>query len=639
MSRLLLARNNAKSITYVEDVFASTLYTGNGSSRTITSGIDLSTLGGAVWTKARSAGENHSIANTVVGADKDLLTNGTSAEQNPSNTVTAFGTTGHNLGTSVRANANLTTYVAWSFARAARFFDAFAYNGSAANAGNNYRINHNLGVTPGLVICKRRDATTGNAARDGWQVWHRSLSGFGGRLQLESTAAEAATPVLTNATSTYIEFDNSLAYAKESGINYVAYLFAHDAAADGIVQCGSGTTDGSGNATVTLGWEPQFVIYKSSASVGSWLIADTARGFSNSTSDAILRANTTDAEASFELGEPTSTGFIFKNRTASEAFVYLAIRRGPMRRPTAGTQVYNSIARTGTGATATVTGVGFPPDVALIKRRDGATGGRFFDRSRGAGLGLAPHASGGAEASESSLMSEFLQDGVTIPDTGNTLNGSGSTYIYHFLRRFPGALDIVCYSGNSSSRTIAHNLGAAPTMMFVKARAGTYGSDGWSAYHVTLGAGKQLYTSGTNAEATSATVWDNTAPTSTVFSVGADAGSNGNSTTYVAYLFGSVPGVCGTFTYSGSASPVTVSLGFTPRFIIIKRTDSTGGWYVFDTTRGIVSGNDPYLLLNSTAAEVTTADAIDPTAGGFIVNNVTTELNASGGTFVGWACA
>ncbi len=319
----------------VSQVFATTLYTGNGSTQTVTTGINTSTPGGLAWIKGRDAAVayDHALFDTQRGTTACLESNTTSAEATFSG-VTAFGTTGFTLGNNAQSNQNTGTYVAWSFARAARFFDAFAYNGSDANAGNNYRISHNLGVTPGLVICKRRDATTGNAARDGWQVWHRSLSGFGGRLQLESTAAEAATPVLTNATSTYIEFDNSLAYAIESAINYVAYLFAHDTASDGIVQCGSYTGNGATGQTITLGWEPQFLLSKSTLNIAPWRLQDFARGFSTGSSNGVeIRPSESNAEfTGLNAPRPSATGFYVDNSTTgwntlTEVYAYLAIRK------------------------------------------------------------------------------------------------------------------------------------------------------------------------------------------------------------------------------------------------------------------------------------------------------------------------
>lgn len=122
-----------------------------------------------------------------------------------------------------------------------------------------------------------------------------------------------------------------------------------------------------------------------------------------------------------------------------------------------------------------------------------------------------------------------------------------------------------------------------------------------------------------------------------MFSLGTFTDVNYSGRTYVAYLFGDTDGLCKAFSYTGNGANQDIALGFVPRFIILKRTDSTGNWFVYDTVRGIVSGNDPYLLLNSTAAEFTTTDYIDPIATGFNVSE--TVLNINSATYIGWACA
>ena len=112
--------------------------------------------------------------------------------------------------------------------------------------------------------------------------------------------------------------------------------------------------------------------------------------------------------------------------------------------------------------------------------------------------------------------------------------------------------------------------------------------------------------------------------------------------TYIAYLFATVPGISKVGSYTGTSATVNVDCGFSAgaRFILIKRSDSTGDWYVYDTARGIISGNDPYILLNTTAAQVTNTDYIDPLASGFTVtSSAPVGLNADGGTYIFLAIA
>jgi hypothetical protein len=130
--------------------------------------------------------------------------------------------------------------------------------------------------------------------------------------------------------------------------------------------------------------------------------------------------------------------------------------------------------------------------------------------------------------------------------------------------------------------------------------------------------------------------------TATALLLGGDTDVSGAGSTYVAYLFASCPGVSKVGSYTGNGSSQTIDCGFAAgaRFVLIKRTNAAGDWYVWDTARGIVSGNDPHLSLNTTAAEVTTNDTIDPASSGFIVNQVSaTNVNVSSATYIYLAIA
>jgi hypothetical protein len=127
-----------------------------------------------------------------------------------------------------------------------------------------------------------------------------------------------------------------------------------------------------------------------------------------------------------------------------------------------------------------------------------------------------------------------------------------------------------------------------------------------------------------------------------VFTVGTNAITNGSSVTYVAYLFASLTGVSKVGSYTGNGSSQTINCGFTAgaRFVLIKRTDSTGDWVVFDSARGIVAGDDPYLELNTSDAEVTDKDAVDTDNSGFVVNETTgPNVNTNGATYIYFSVA
>jgi hypothetical protein len=208
--------------------------------------------------------------------------------------------------------------------------------------------------------------------------------------------------------------------------------------------------------------------------------------------------------------------------------------------------------------------------------------------------------------------------------------GPGGSVAYNLIRA-PGFFDEVCYTGTGSTTTQAHNLGVVPEMMIFKSRS--FGS-GWRIYSPAGNASKTLDFSSA-ALGDNGTYLDGVSPTASVFTIGgAGGGTNNSAETYVAYLFATCAGVSKVGTYNGNGTTQTIDCGFTggARFVLIKRTDSgsTGPWYVYDTARGMTVLTDPYLLLNSTAAEVATLGSVTTVATGFAVDNtVLAGINAA----------
>ena len=311
-----------------------------------------------------------------------------------------------------------------------------------------------------------------------------------------------------------------------------------------------------------------------------------------------------------------------------------------MKTPESGTEVFKPLSETGTGASRTVD-AGFPVDTFFIKDRTGLTGPTaggnvFYDRLRGNSNVLQTQSTA-AEAVSATYTALFnsVQNGVVLSDTWSSYG-----YREYCFRRATGFFDVVAYTGNGSVTTQAHNLGVFPELMIVKRRS-TAAS--WYLYVASLGADKEMILDYTLAnQFDGAFLWDSTNPTSSVFTLGADTTVNGTGSTYIAYLFATLAGVSKVGSYTGTGADLNVDCGFSAgaRFILIKRSDSTGDWYVWDSARGIVAGNDPYLLLNSTAAEVTSTDYIDPLSSGFTVtSSAPAALNASGGSYLFLAIA
>ena len=644
---------------YVEDVFSTWLYTGNGSTQTITNGIDLSGKGGMVWIKGRtgSAGSiYHALYDTNRGASNGYIrTNATNAASGNNLESFAFASTGFSFNANafyLNDSSIPSTYTSWTFRKAAKFFDVVTYTGN----GSNRTIAHNLGSVPGTIIVKRTDT-----AAD-WQVYHRSFS-ITDYLVLNSTAllATAATRWNdTTPTSTVFSLGTD-ATVNASGGTYVAYLFAHnaggfgDAGTDSVVSCGNYTGNGSTTGpTVTLGWEPQWLLIKNAGSTGDWNLIDNMRGFTVGGADAELNPNLSAAESSGTFVTPLSNGFQLNTTDAGynasgDYYIYIAIRRGPMKTPTDATKVFNAVTYTGTGTNSRIyTGAGFPLDAVLINDRLRTSGdSAFVDRLRGAAYLATPGTS--AETTGGSYYASKLDsmDGYTGGTLDfNQVNLSGLTLVDYYFRRAPRFFDVVAYTGNGSTQTINHNLGVAPEMIIAKCRSG--GTESWevTAAGMPFGIGMATAQLNSTAAATDTGRWGSFTPTSTQFRVDwlAAGNLNGSGRTYIAYLFASCPGVSkvGSYTGTGTGTTLNINCGFTngARFVLIKRTDSTGDWYVWDTARGIIAANDPYLLLNSTAAEVTNTDFIDPLSSGFQISSTApAAINANGGSFIYLAIA
>jgi len=632
-SKLLSASGGVDKL-WVDECFSSFTYTGNGSTQTINNGIDLAGKGGLVWIKGRSVASRHYLADTARGIAYKLSSNLTNA-QVIDGTVGSLSSTGFGLSGAGTESPNESgqTFASWTFRKAPKFFDCLTYTGTGANR----TIAHALGQEVGMIIVK------GTSAVSNWFVYHRANTAQPETdyLLLNNTTGTADDTIWNDTLPTASVFTvGSSAAVNNSGDTYVAYLFAHDSSADGIVQCGSFTTDGSGNATVNLGWEPQYLMVKSSASVNGWWIFDTARGMpaAPATTPLVLQAQSTSSETSFGAQvAPNATGFAVTALGTSVTYVYLAIRR-PNKPPSLGTQVYNAIARTGTGAAATVTGVGFAPDFGIVANKNRLWSGSnmFFDRLRGKEK-VIDSTGTAAETTDTGSFTSFDMDGFSC--SNGTVNANTYPYINWFFKRAPGVFDSSCDTGTGSIKSEAHNLKAIPELIIRKGRSG---ATQWEVYFAALGNTQKLVLNSTAATITDTTAWNSTTPTASNFTIGTGANVNTNAATYVTYLAASLAGISKVGTYVGNGTSQTINMGFTTgcRYFLVKASSTTGSWWVYDSVRGIVASADFALQLNSTAAEITSADCVDPASLGIVVNQeATCSINANGVTYQYWAYA
>ena len=626
-------------ITYVDDVFSTFLYDGNSGSQSINNGIDLAGEGGLVWLKCRTNTERHSLQDTERGVNL-LLDSGDTIPQSSITSVNAFNSNGFSLNSSNGIfNETGKDYVSWTFRKAPGFFDVVTYTGN----GSVQNISHSLGSVPGMIIVKNITSTTN------WEVYHK-FTDFGSpqnyKLELNEIPGRQSNSNVWNDTApTSTQFtvgtNNSA-----NGDNYVAYIFADAADSDaqifgtdgdeGIIYCGM--FSGSG-VEVNLGWEPQWLMVKPYTQSWNWEVYDNMRGVTTNASGRALKPNNTDAEAGTSSITFTSTGFTQNTFGASYPCIYVAIRR-PHKPPTAATEVFKPVVQTAQG---TVT-AGFPIDMAIFADNSSTWGYNSTIQNR---------LNGGTQALVTNTVDAELSSSNTTFDSNTSLTdgwiSGGQSGLYLNFKRAPGFFDMVAYTGSGVPSTVVnHNLGAVPELTIIKRRdqASTYGWYVWanviSSALSNLNGSANLNTA--NQYYLGNTMWNTSPPTSTQFIVdGAVSDVGASSATYIAYLFATLPGISKVGSYTGTSGIINVDCGFTAgaRFVMIKRTDgAAGGWYLWDSARGITSGNDPYILLNSTASTVTNTDYIAPYSAGFTVNaSGPAELNDNGGTYLFLAIA
>jgi hypothetical protein len=641
---------------YIEDVFSTYLVNSTtlGASVTVNNGVDVSGKGALVWMKARNGGGSNILVDTARGASNCLVSDSTGAQFNESTIIPSFTSTGFTTGSWINSGGDATAYASWTFRKQPKFFDVVTYTG---NSTYGRTVAHNLGSVPGFIIVKCTSAV------QPWAIYHRSLGGTK-YMNLNSTSASTTDNAYwdnTNPTSTQFTVGGD-GDVNGTGKTYVAYLFAHDAGGfgltgtDNVISCGSYTGNGSTNGpTITLGYEPQWLMIKRTNSTGNWFMEDTMRGM-NLTGAAYLSANLSTEEQVFTSSPtiaPNATGFqVVTSGTGYNAsgstYIYIAIRRGPMKVPTSGTSVFSPISVSNSTGTANTTN--FPIDLQFASNSDSVHETQVMDRLRGV-ITTNTDAASPYSATQSTGAEKTTFLGYSR-NWGNTGFATGSSYsglqmAYWNFRRAPSFFDVVCYTGNGVTRDINHNLGVTPEFYIVKQRSGGTGLTGWVTGGTIYPNSTDYYTPllNTNSASTStANAWNT--PTSTTFGIGTAFPNtnewNKNGALYVAYLFATCAGVSKVTSFTGNGSSQTINCGFTAgsRFVMIKRTDSTGDWYVWDSARGIVSGNDPHLSLNSTAAEVTTDDTIDTDSTGFIVNQVSaTNSNVNGASYIVLAIA
>ena len=658
----IFGNSGGEDPVYVDDVFRTTLYKGTGSTQTIVTGLD-NTTKSLLWIKDRDLSYPHYIYDTIRGSNKFIHTSSSQNEQTDASgpggsAVIMKGFTNNGfIVEDNQINRSGHDICSWNFLVAPGFMDVVTFTGNGATSGSPLTVNHELGSAPGMIWVK--NLTLSGDDYNSWYVYHRSL-GVTKFMNLNKTNS------VSNYSSGYGGWSNITSSSFQvfdgnavNGSSYVAYLFAHDDAQFGtggdesIIKCDSYGVS-SNPQEVNLGFEPQWVMIKNtgtSSAYAPWIMFDNMRGVNagDTPSSSYGHDPALSANYSYEEGTTynynanfidfTPTGFkVFQSNTpvatSGGNFIYMAIRR-PNKPPTAATEVF-AIDNQATGTKPPQYHSNFVVDMALeVAFNEDPTyrNRRLYSRLQGNRY-LKANLAGGQYNTNYNMF--------TWMDGFGDNNSSASTSYAWMFKRAPSFMDVVTYSGTGVTRTVNHNLTVKPELMIFKIRSQSFN---WVTYDKVNGATNYMSLNSDNGTIVSSSIFNNTEPTSSVFTVaGASGNVNYSGGTHVAYLFATLPGISKVGSYTGTGNAINVDCGFTngARFILIKRTNinTTGDWYVWDTLRGIVSGNDPYFIINSNAGDVTGTDYIDPLSTGFTVtSSAPAALNTSGGTYLFLAIA
>ena len=650
----LITGGSLASKFYIDDVFSQDLYRGDGSNTTdVTNGIDLSENAGLVISKCTNATIDWDFRDTLRGADKSLMSNDSETEQTTSGGF-AFLNNGFNRGNRNTFNQNTENYLATTFRQSKGFFDVVTWTG---NGVSGRAINHTLGCLPGMIWVKHTDGTTN------WAVYHKNMTSSNPQnyyLRLNTTDTRIAASTIWNDTApTETQFTvGDSTYVNQNGAQYVAYVFAggEDAGSQiygpdedsEMIKCGTYTGNG-GTQEVDIGWPASLIIIKSMSGNGtnSWGWFDpyimkgefTASGHGDGNS---MKMNDNSAKSAFLRFMPSSKGIWIQsdgnyNQSGVE-FVYMAIRqKGPKICKTA------EDGAVGTDYFALDTGNNesyIPPGC--------------FDSGNSFGVQLAltkePYTfSDWFVSNRNHWTYHWITNLYTRGDNSmwvwNSTTGwarnQGTNLMSYMWRNGPGFMSFT-FQGNGAAQTLNHNLGKTPEMVWIKnmnandvSVMGHFGVNGgvdpWNYRQNMLDDG------GFGLSVNQG--FNNTAPTATQITIGSDAavaGTNNNSNIQV-NLFTSAEGICKCGWYTGdgtSDNSKAVTLGFQPRFVIIKNSGATADMIVIDSVHGFAK----YLRLNKNN-DIQNATRISVTATGFTLASSDAQVNTSGDNYIYYAHA
>jgi len=650
--------------------FSAVNYIGNGS----TNGIEgIGFKPDLLWIKSRNDTSHHNLYDSVRGLSAGTLMSSSANAEDSVQRIVSLNSSGFTTSPINYSYTNTSgyPYIAWAWDAgdnlAATGFTAVTYNGT----GTKQSIS-GLGFEPDLLWIKNRIGGNSHYLYD-------SVRGINKGISSNSSGSED-----TNSSQLagfdadgFTVPDDSAGYNNYSGRKYIAW--AWDAGTGSIVSNTNGTISSSvkvntakgfsiatyiGNATdgATIGHglsqSPDMIIVKDRTNSAFWRVMHKDIDYTNDTLylDADYGETADDRVKAFSSTTFTITGGGGVNGSGRNHVAYCF-------HGVSGFSKFGSYSGTGSAGNA-ITGLGFRPAFVMIKRKDAADNWVMFDNVRDPINSAEKYLladSANAEATFSTVKIDFDSDGFTLQGSANNINNASGTYIY---MAFAGGQDLVSplntngtidsrvkantakgfsiatYTGNGSSgATFGHGLGVTPDMVIVKRRDG---ANSWQVYTSILGATKFLELHSTGGEQTATNRWNDTAPSSSVVTLGDNSNVNSNGGTCVAYSFASITGYSkiGSYSGTGSSGNSITGLGFKPAFLMIKRTDTSSSWSMHDSTRNVNNPRNSSVWAESNSSEGTSSDYnINFDSDGFTINTSNAARNASGGSYIYMAFA
>ena len=607
---------------YVEDVYQYSPWTGNGTSQTVTiTGLEMDTWGGASFLRSTRGSPTSTapiVADTHRGSGYYTRLDDTSIDVNDANSI-SISTDNLGFGNAAIVNTLNATYGSFNFREAPRFFRVATWTGTNGSR----TILHGLACAVGAILVVN-NTTIANKV-----MWHRGLTG-GRYINFNGSGSQTTTnAALYFGNNTSTVDPDEVEFTVGSNLNllgdsYTAYCFAHDTSSSGLIYCDSVSVNGSGVGTISIGWQPQMLMEKCRDGGRYVNFLDDVEGFGARDDDRSLTMSDSANDANTDFGFPTGNGVYFKG-SPSTTHIYIAVRKGPTRLPSAGTDFFYPTYGLGTGTTKTITSTFKPETVMSYLVDDNGT-------AVAGNPGFMIHKTSGVTYQTKTVLINSIttySDEVTQWNKTNIKLGASANGLSNYLNAYysvnlfgyaKGAYDASPFMGTGNPQTLYHNLGVKPefaiiqmtndtgtTLMFAAASSsGNYLDKGFDFNDDDAGSGSGISSvTDTSLVFNNASYWDSNS-------------FNANGVPYILHTFASLSGLSKVGTYAATGSvAVGVTTGFSPRFIMAKSSQATH-WYYVDSARGLSGSSD--LPVNISRAYIAPAvDCVSTTGSGFTV--------------------